>query len=89
MYKVDLLTGARNKPEDKTMIESYVRTATLINKMSDFEFFPHFGEATRVLTHLEGTADENASRIFDLHKRHASQVCGVIVFGFSSGIDSF
>jgi 7-cyano-7-deazaguanine synthase in queuosine biosynthesis len=78
MYKVDLFRGAREKLEDKTMIESYVRTATLINKMTDFEFFTHFGEATRVFAHLEGTADENAARILDLHKRHAKEICGVI-----------
>lgn len=78
MYKVDLLIGAREKLEDKTMIESYVRAATLVAKMTEFEFFSHFGEATRVFSHLEGTADENAAKIWDLHKRHAGQICEVI-----------
>jgi len=78
MYKVDLLTGARETLEDRTMLESYVRTATDVAKMSEMEFFSHFGEASRVFSHLEGTADENAAKILDLHKRHAGQICEVI-----------
>jgi hypothetical protein len=78
MYKVDLLTGARETQEDRTMLESYVRTATEVAKMSEIEFFSHFGEASRVFSHLEGTADENAAKILDLHKRHAGQICEVI-----------
>jgi hypothetical protein len=78
MYKVDLLTGARETLEDRTMLESYVRTATDVAKMSEMEFFSHFGEASRVFSHLEGTADENAAKILDLHKRHAEQICEVI-----------
>lgn len=78
MYKVDLLTGARETLEDRTMLESYVRTATEVARMSEIEFFSHFGEASRVFSHLEGTADENAAKILDLHKRHAGQICDVI-----------
>lgn len=78
IYKVDLLTGARETLEDRTMLESYVRTATEMAKMSEMEFFSHFGEASRVFSYLEGTADENALKIWDLHKRHAGQICEVI-----------
>ncbi len=78
MYKVDLLTGARETPEERTMLESYIRTATEVAKMSEIEFFSHFGEASRVFSYLEGTADENAAKIMDLHKRHAGQICDVI-----------
>jgi hypothetical protein len=78
MYKVDLLTGARETLEDRTMLESYIRTATEVTRMSEIEFFSHFGEASRVFSYLEGTADENAAKILDLHKRHAGQICEVI-----------
>jgi len=78
MYKVDLLTGARETLEDRTMLESYIRTASEVARMSEIEFFSHFGEASRVFSHLEGTADENAAKILDLHKRHAGQICDVI-----------
>lgn len=78
MYKVDLLKGARELGEDRTMLESYVRTATLVNKMTEMEFFPHFGETTRIISHLDGTSSENAEKILDLHRRHAKQICGVV-----------
>lgn len=78
MYKVDLLTGTRDTLEDRTMLESYVRTATQVTKMTEVEFFSHFGEASRIFSHLEGTADENAEKLWDLHKRHAGQICEVI-----------
>lgn len=79
MYEVDLLTGAREKPEDKTMLESYARTAIQVSLMSEVDFFSKFGgEVSRVFSYLEGTSNEIASKILDLHKRHARQVCGVI-----------
>lgn len=85
MYAVDLFTGARedsrNSP-DKTMAESYVRTATEISKMNGngTAFFSRFGEAMRVLRHLgdHGTSDQVATKVYDLYKRHAGQVCRVI-----------
>lgn len=78
MYKVDLLTDARESIEDKTMLESFVRTATEVTKMTDMQFFSHFAEATRALPYIEGVTDENASKIFALHQRHAKEICGVI-----------
>ncbi|MFZ5452469.1 MAG: 7-cyano-7-deazaguanine synthase [Thermodesulfobacteriota bacterium] len=86
IYEVDLLTGAREKPEDKTMLESYARTATLVTKMNDIEFFSNFGEASRVSSYLDGASDEIGARIFDLHKRHAEQVCRVIDNGIKSHV---
>lgn len=86
MYAVDLFTGAREEALDKTMAESYVRTATEISKMNGngTEFFSKFGEATRVLRHLSdhGTTDQVASKVLDLHKRHAGQVCKAISDAF-------
>lgn len=82
MYAVDLFTGAREDALDKTMAESYVRTATEISKMNGngTDFFSKYGEAMRVLRHLadHGTADQVATKLLDLHKRHARQVCAAI-----------
>jgi hypothetical protein len=78
MYKVDLLTGAREDGEDKTMLESYVRMAYQISIMTDFEFLRNFPETSRVILHLPGTADEIATQIIDLYRRHAVQICTVI-----------
>jgi hypothetical protein len=54
--------------------------------MNDIEFFSNFGEASRVSSFLDGASDEIGARIFDLHKRHAEQVCGVIDNGIKSHV---
>jgi hypothetical protein len=78
-YKVDLLEGARETLEDRTMVVSYISTATEMDKMTEMDFFSRFGgEISRVLSHIDGTSDENATKIWDLYKRHARQVCAVI-----------
>jgi len=82
-YKIDLLTGERSKDEHRTMLASYVETANEIQGMNDFEFFSKFGEASRVLRHIDGTPESVAQRILDLHRRHAAEVAKVIDAGLS------
>lgn len=77
-YKVDLLTGERKEGEHRTMLAAYVETATEISKMKPIEFFARYGEVSRVLRHLEGSADSSALKIFELHQKHANQVTKVI-----------
>ncbi len=85
MYGVDLLRGARQPGDSRTMVESYVRTAKRIKEMSDAAFFSEFGELHRVIQHITGmTVDQAASRILDLHKRHATEVCDVITKGIET-----
>jgi hypothetical protein len=82
MYEVDLLKGARQPGESRTMLESYVRTAKRIKDMPDMSFFSEFGEVNRVTRNIKGyTVDEAASNILDLYKRHAAQIFGVITKG--------
>jgi len=82
MYTVDLLRGERKPGESRTMLESYVRTAKRIKDMSEAIFFSEFGEVHRVTQHIKGVSvDEAASKIFDLYKRHASEVWNVITMG--------
>lgn len=78
MYDVDLLTGERKDGEPRTMLESYLKTATEAEQMTDIQFFTKYGEIARVLRHLPGTTDENASKIIDLYRRHADSVLGAI-----------
>ena len=40
------------------MFVSYVRTATDIQRMTDLAFFARFGEASRAVRYLPGTASE-------------------------------
>ena len=85
MYGVDLLTGERQPGDSRTMVESYVRTAKRIKEMPDAAFFSEFGELHRVIQHITGmTVDQAASRILDLHKRHATEVCDVITKGIET-----
>jgi len=75
MYKLDVLRGPRRKTEERILIESYVKTVGEIDGMSTaVEFCSRFGEVGRLINHIDGTADEVAQRVFELHKRHAEQV---------------
>ena len=80
MYKVELLAGERHKDEDKTMAESYVRTALELRDMGEHAFFGRFGGLTaRVCNGFRSlTADEVGRQIFDLHQRHAQAIGDVL-----------
>jgi len=82
-YGVDLLTGARDEGEPRTMLASYVEVAAQVAKMSEMEFFMRFGEVARIVRHLGGTADENARNVYDLHRRHAQTVLRAIDEGLA------
>ncbi len=82
MYDVDLLRGERAAGESRTMLESYVGTARRVKNMADATFFTEFGEVHRVTRHIRGMkVDDAASRILDLYKRHAAEVCDVVAKG--------
>ena len=71
MYKVDLLTGPRNKPTDQTMAESYVRTALEFREIGELAFFSRFGgETARVCLGLPSLkADDVSRQVFGLHRK--------------------
>ena len=77
-YKVDLFTGARASGPDREMALSYVRMASTINTMTDLAFFSKYGEANRAVDFLDAPADEAASKIFGLYRRHAVGICDVV-----------
>ncbi|MEK7270552.1 MAG: 7-cyano-7-deazaguanine synthase [Planctomycetota bacterium] len=77
-YKVGLLLDPRADGEPRTMLASYVETASEIARMSPADFFSRYGEASRVLKHLNGSADTTALQLFELHQRHAKQVTKVV-----------
>jgi hypothetical protein len=83
MYRVELLTGARDRPKDQTMAESYVRTALELREMSELEFFDRFsGETARLPEGFPSlTADEVGRRVLDLHQRHARAIGEVLKAG--------
>jgi len=78
-YKVDLLTGERLPEVDRTLVESFIRTATAIGSMNELQLIEHYGEVGRVLRHLRPlSADQVAERIVQLYRRHSSDVTRVI-----------
>jgi hypothetical protein len=80
MDRVELLAGERDKEKDKTMAESYVRTALELHDMGELAFFGRFsGETARVCEGFPSlTADEIGSQVFDLYQRHAQAVWYVL-----------
>jgi 7-cyano-7-deazaguanine synthase in queuosine biosynthesis len=80
MYKVELLAGKRDKDDDKTMAESYVKTALELRYMGEHAFFGRFsGETARVYEGFPSlTADEVGRQVFDLHQRHAQAIGDVL-----------
>jgi hypothetical protein len=80
MYKVELLVGARERPKDQTMAESYVRTALELPEMSELAFFGRFsGETARVCAGFPSLRpDDVASQVFDLHQRHGQGIRNIL-----------
>lgn len=77
-YKVKLFIDERDEGEPRTMIASYVETANEVSQMTPVQFFSRFGEASRVLRHLDGSADSAALKVFELYQRHAKRVTAVV-----------
>lgn len=77
-YKVDLLLHPRDEGEPRTMLASYVETSSELTRMSAMDFYSRYGEASRVLRHLNGSAETTAMQVFELHQRHAKQVTKVV-----------
>ena len=87
-YGVDLLVGERPaydpsegnqmKTDSRTMLASYVETASDICEMTPIEFYSRYGEAFRFLKHVDESFDSAAQKVYELHKRHAREVSGVI-----------
>jgi hypothetical protein len=79
IYKVDLLEGEREMDKDLTLVESFIRKATDMKEMADFELIKNCGEVTRVLRHVPPlTSNEVAENIVRLHRQHAREVTQVV-----------
>ncbi len=79
LYHLDLLTDPRTPEKDRTLVESFIRTATKIGSMNELQVVEHYGEVSRVLRHLRPlSADQAAERVIQLHRRHSAEVTGVM-----------
>lgn len=77
-YRHQLLTDARSEGESRIMLASYLETAQQVAEMDITAFYNRYGEAVRAFPHIDLPADQAASRIFDLYKRHGKQVMSAI-----------
>jgi 7-cyano-7-deazaguanine synthase in queuosine biosynthesis len=76
-YNVDLLLGEREAGPDREMALAFVRSASIVNQMTDVAFFAHYGETSRIVGFFQEPANTVADRIVGLHRRHAKAVCNV------------
>jgi len=78
MYKTDLFQGKLEKPDHKTMVESYIMTAENYEDMNESAFFTKYTEIIDALKYMNLPTNEAAQRLYELHKRHGEQVCKVV-----------
>jgi 7-cyano-7-deazaguanine synthase in queuosine biosynthesis len=84
MYETDLLTGTREKAEDRVMSESFVRHALELQTLTEEGFIRRFaGEIGRAAGYVPRlSADEVAQNMLHLHRRHAGAVRNVLEDGY-------
>jgi len=82
-YRVDLLTGPRERPDERAMVESYVGHALEMYGMGPPGFVTRFAnEIARWSRCFPGMdTDEVAERSHELHRRHAAHVVKVLELG--------
>ena len=75
MYKVNILTDGVDGV-DRIFMESYVEALNRVQRLDSAEEFCYeFPELNRIINHLDLSADEIAQSVYNLHRRHAHQVC--------------
>ena len=78
-YEVDVLTGDRERTEDRTMLERYLGLATRVSEIEDaVSFVTEFPEAYRAVNGLTGDKHELAEAVFCLCKPQAEQINSVV-----------
>jgi hypothetical protein len=77
-YDTDLFIGRREPGPDREMALAYIRAASTTHMMTDEAFFSNYGETSRMVDFFPEPPAVVASKIFDLHQRHAAAVCGAL-----------
>lgn len=84
-YVLDLLTGERAVGNDRTLAESYVRTARRLRTMNETAFFAEFPEVARAIKQCPGlSVHEAATRFYQLFQSHAENVDKVVNRGIAA-----
>lgn len=78
-YKVDVFTQSRDKGDDKIMAAAYLERANQVKSLTDVsQFLASYAEVNRVFRYIDGSTAQAAQRVFDLYKRHATEVTGAL-----------
>jgi hypothetical protein len=77
-YAVELFTGAHTKAEDLTMVEQYIARAQRLACLSENAFLADYGQVFRALPYIQGPAAQNATKIFELHRRYGRGTIDVV-----------
>jgi hypothetical protein len=76
-YQTDLLTGKRADGKELVVAESFVLSARRFSQLTRTALFGRHGELLRVLPYLDGDMEKNATRLFELYRRHGRNVVRV------------
>ncbi len=75
MYRTDVFIGGRSEEDqDIVMAESYVRSMRSCADLTAGQFFLTYGEVTRAVPYVSGSADQVAGAILQLYTRNGQQV---------------
>lgn len=78
-YKVDVFTQRRDKGDDKILAAAYLERANQVKSLTDVaQFISSYAEVSRVFRYLNGNTAQAAHKVFDLYKRHATEVTGAV-----------
>ncbi len=78
MYKIRLFEDGLDRPDERLLVETYIRHAISLENIPDYEFFQRFPMISRAVTATGLPASVAGEKLFDLHRRHGEQVCAVI-----------
>jgi hypothetical protein len=87
-YAVDLLRGEFESGQPRTMLTAYLDLVDRVERMGEAEFFCHFGEAARALPYLDLPPRVAASRVYELYRKHARDVTGVLNRAIVNNVDA-
>lgn len=77
-YRIDLMTGRRERVQDKEVALSYVRNAQGYEMISDVDLVTHYPAILTVVDHLGEPPDTALSRMAALLQRHGRSVANVM-----------
>jgi 7-cyano-7-deazaguanine synthase in queuosine biosynthesis len=78
-YRMNVFTESRGKDADKLLVGAYLERSNQIEKLKNIaDFIDKYSESARSFRYLDGPAAGAAERVFDLYRRHAAEVNGVV-----------